>query len=167
MVTRLRALLDGAGWSVGVAGALLAFALLAALVVAQSPEAVLWTGHHTVGTQQNGLVLFRWQGRTYSVDVPGYGSARSVSVYFDPANPTQAMAENLPARLFTGGLVGVPVAGAVIVLLIGVTRKRRWARRDRRADGPRFGTGLDPEFVAQQLQQQRGGQPPSSHRYRK
>jgi Protein of unknown function (DUF3592) len=160
MVARLRALLDGAGWSVGAAAALLALAVLAVLVVAQSPEAVLWTGQHAVGTEQNGLVLFRWQGHTYPVAVPGYRTARSVSVYFDPANPAQAMAENWPARLFTGGLVGVPLLGAVIVLLIGLTRKWRWARRDRWADGPRFGRGLDPEFVARQLHQRRNGPPP-------
>ena len=160
MVARLRALLDGAGWSVGAAAALLALAVLAALVVAQSPEAVLWTGHHAVGTERGGLVLFRWQGHTYPVDVPGYASARSVSVYFNPANPVQAMADNLPARLISGGLVGVPVLGAVIVLLIGLTRRWRWARQDREADAPRFGRGLDPEFVARQLHQRRSGPRP-------
>jgi hypothetical protein len=159
MMARLRALLDGAGWSFGAAAVLLVLAVLAVLVVAQSPQAVLWTGHHAVGTEQGGLVLFQWQGRTYSVAVPGYGSAKAVSVYFSPANPTQAMAENLPARLFTGGIVGIPLLGAVIVLLIGLTRKWRWARRDRYPDGPRFGLGLDPEFVARQLQQRRSGPP--------
>lgn len=160
MMARVRALLDGAGWSVGLAAALLLLTLLAALVVNQSPQALLWTGHHAVGTEQNGLVLFRWQSHTYSVAVNGYGSAKSVSVYFDPADPTQAVADNLPDRLFSAGLVGVPLLAAALVLLIGLTRKWRWARRDRHVAGPRFGAGLDPEFVARQLQERRSGRPP-------
>jgi hypothetical protein len=155
MQGRLRRLMDGAGWSVGAAAVLLLFALLAGLVVAQSPQIVLWTGQHATGYERGGLVFFRYSGRTYSVDVPGYGSASAVSVYFDPADPSTAMADNLADRAFTGGLVGGPVVAAALVLAIGLTRKRRWARRDARASGPRFGAGLDPEFVARQLEERR------------
>jgi hypothetical protein len=155
MRARLRTLVDGAGWSVGVAAVLFAFALLAAILIAQSSEALLWTGQHAVGTEKNGLVVFRWHGHYYSASAPGNGSSKAADVYFDPANPTDAMAENLADRVFTAALVGVPVAGGVAALTLGLTRKQRWARRKRREAG-RFGSGLDEDWVTQQLRQRRG-----------
>ena len=55
---RLGKVLDGAGWSVGLAVALFAFALLFLALDFQSPQIVLWTGQRAVGTEQNGLVTF-------------------------------------------------------------------------------------------------------------
>jgi hypothetical protein len=162
MRARLRRLLDGAGWSVGLAAVLFAFALVAAALVAQSPEAVLWTGQRTVGTESNGLVVFRYQGQNYSVPVPGSGSAKSVGVYFDPGNPDDAMADTLTHRLTSGLLVGVPVAAGVIVLIMGLTRKKRWARRQQRQQA-QFGSGLDDEFVARHLHEGRGSRRPDGH----
>jgi hypothetical protein len=163
MGSRLRALLDGAVWSLGLAAALFTVALLAGFLVAQSPEAVLWTGHHTVGTEQDGLVVFRYQGHNYPVPVPGYGSAKAVSVYFDPGNPSDAMADNVTDRLTTGLLVGGPLAAGVTVLIIGLTRKKRWARRQRRQGRTGFGRGLDDEFVARHLQEGRGSSRPDGY----
>lgn len=150
-------MLDGAGWSVGLAAALFAFALLFVLLDLQAPESVLWTGHHVVATEQHGLATFRWQGQAYTVDVPGFGSGRAVDIYFDPGNPSAAMADNLADRVFAGALVGGPVLVGVGVLLAGLSRKRRWARRQRR-QAASYGSGLDPDFVARQLQARRGGQ---------
>ncbi len=162
MRARLRGLLDGAGWSVGLAAALFAFALVAAALVAQSPEAVLWTGQHTVGTESNGLVVFRYHGQDYSAPVPGSGSAKAVGVYFDPGNPDDAMADTLTHRLTSGLLVGAPVAAGVIVLIVGLTRKKRWARRQRRQRA-QFGSGLDDEFVARHLQERRDSSRPDGY----
>ena len=67
------------------------------------------------------------------------------------------MADNLPDRLFAGLFVGVPVLAGVGVLLAGLTRKRRWARRQGR-QAASYGSGLDPDFVARQLQARRGRQ---------
>jgi hypothetical protein len=153
---RLNAMLDGAGWSVGLAAALFLFALLFVLLDLQAPESVLWTGHHVVATEQHGLATFRWQGQAYTVDVPGSGSGKAVDIYFNPGDPSGAMADNLPDRVFAGVFVGVPVIAGVGVLLAGLSRKRRWARRQRR-EGASYGSGLDPGFVARQLQARRGG----------
>jgi hypothetical protein len=154
---RLSALLDGAGWSVGLAVALFAFALLFLALEFQSPDIVLWTGHHVVSTEQGGLVTFRWHSEAYTVDVPGYGSGNKVDVYFNPADPSNAVADNVPDRVTTGLLVGVPVIGGVAVLLAGLSRKRRWARRQSRGAAS-YGSGLDPEFVGRQLKERRGDQ---------
>ena len=65
MRSRLAAALDGAGWAVGLAAVLFVFALLVVLLDLQSPDAVLWTGHHVTGTEQGGIVSYRWQGQNY------------------------------------------------------------------------------------------------------
>ncbi|HUY50149.1 MAG TPA: hypothetical protein VMV92_31340 [Streptosporangiaceae bacterium] len=80
---------DGAGWSVGLATVLFVFALLVVVMEFESPDIVLWTGHHAVGTE----------------------------------------------------------------LTVGLTRKRRWTRRQMRGAS----RGLDPDFAARQLKARRGG----------
>ena len=114
---RLGAVLDGAGWSVGLAAALFVFALLFVALDFQSPEIVLWTGHHVVATEQGGLATFRWHGQAYTVDVPGFGSGNKVDIYFNPGDPSGAMADNVPDRVFDGLMVGVPVTAGVAVLV--------------------------------------------------
>jgi len=142
---------------VGLAAALFVFALLYVALDFQSPEIVLWTGHHVVATEQQGLATFRWQGQAYTVDVPGFGSGNKVDIYFSPGDPSGAMADNVPDRVFAGLLVGGPVIAGVAVLVAGLTRKRRWARRQRR-QAASYGDGLDPDFVARQLKAHRGDQ---------
>ena len=81
-----------------------------------------------------------------------------MSVYFPPGNPDAAIAESLPDRLTAVALFGVPVVAGVAVLAVGLTRKRRWARRLNREGASRFGAGLDEDFVARRLQERRGSQ---------
>jgi hypothetical protein len=120
---------DGAGWFVGAAVVLLVFALLAALAGLQSSDSILWTGQQVTGTEQQGLVYYRWQGQSYSLDVPGFGSSKAVSVYFKPGDPSQAIVESVLDRVLAGLLVLGPVAGAAALLVIGGTRNYRWQRR--------------------------------------
>lgn len=139
VLARVRKWFDGAGWYVGLAVALFAFALLAVLIGFQSPDRVLWTGQHVTGTEQNGLVYYRWDGQTYTFPVSGNGSAKAIGVYLDPGNPSQAMTDNVLDRVAAILLVGVPVAGGVALLVAGGTRNYRWARRQakRARDDPR------------------------------
>jgi len=160
MRSRLGKILDGAGWSVGLAAALFAFALLFLALDFQSPQIALWTGQRAVGTEQNGLVTFYWKHHAYTATTPGTGSAKAVSVYFPPGNPDAAVAESIPDRLTAVALFAVPVAAGVVVLAVGLTRKRRWARRlDRKGATSAFGAGLDEDFVARRLQERRGSSP--------
>jgi hypothetical protein len=156
---RLGRMLDGAGWSVGLAAVLFAFALLFLALDFQSPEIVLWTGQRAVGSEQNGLVTFWWHHQAYTATVPGYGSAKAVSVYFPPGDPGDAIAESIPDRLTAVLMVGVPVLAGAAVLAIGLTRKRRWSRRLESSGASQFGSGLDQDFVARKLQERRGGRP--------
>jgi hypothetical protein len=156
MRSRLAAALDGAGWAVGLAAVLFVFVLLVVLLDLQSPDVVMWTGHRVTGTEQGGIVSYRWQGQNYSLDVPGYGSSKAVSVYLDPGNPSDAMINNVADRVTTASLVGVPLIAGVTVLAIGLTRQRRWRRRRMRQAASAPGGGLDPDFVAEHLRKLRG-----------
>ena len=132
MLGRVRGWFDGAGWFVGLAAVLFAFALLAVLLELQSPDLVLWTGHRVAGTEQGGIVTYRWAGQQYSLNANGYGSARDVSVYLDPANPGNAMIDNLPDRIVVTAIIGAPVAGGLALIVAGLTRKPRRVRRKAR-----------------------------------
>jgi len=129
VLARVRESFDGAGWFVGLAAALFVFALLAVLLELQSPDLVLWTGHRVTGTEQGGIVTYRWHGQQYSLDARGFGSAPHVSVYLDPADPGSGMVDNLPDRILVSSFIGVPVAGGVALLVAGATRKSRRIRR--------------------------------------
>jgi hypothetical protein len=129
---RVRKWFDGAGWFVGLAAVLFVFALLALLVGLQSSDSLLWTGQRVTGTEQGGLIYYRWQGQSYTLDVPGYGSSQAVSVYLDPGDPGHATVDNVLNRVVAVLLIGVPVAGGVALLAAGGTRNYRWARRNAR-----------------------------------
>ncbi len=94
-LARVREWYDGSGWFVGAAVVLVVFALLALLVGLQSSDRVLWTGQQVVGTEQQGIVTYWWHGQSYSLDEPGFGSARAASVYLDPADPSSAMLDSV------------------------------------------------------------------------
>jgi hypothetical protein len=150
-------LFDGAGWFVGPAIALFLFALLIVFLDAQSTDLLLWTGHRVAGTEQGGIVFYQWHGQNYTIDVPGYGSSNAVSVYLDPADPAKARAGDAVNRTIVALPIGVPVAAGVALIAAGLTRRSRWARRQRRRSVPStgYGYGLDSEFVTRHLQQQR------------
>jgi hypothetical protein len=108
---------------------LVVFALLALLVGLQSSDRVLWTGQQVVGTEQQGIVTYWWHGQSYSLDEPGFGSARAVSVYLDPADPSNAMLDSVFDRTVAGVLILGPVVAAVVLLVLGGTRNYRWFRQ--------------------------------------
>lgn len=140
MLARVRNWFDGAGYFVGGATVLLVFALVMVVLVSQSPDHVRWTGNQVIGTEQNGIVYYRWQGESYTLDdVNGNGSSNAVSVYLDPSDPGQAMLDNLFYRVLTGFLILGPVTGAVVLLVVGGTRNyRRERRKLKRPDLFRF-----------------------------
>ena len=148
MLARIRRLFDGAGWFPGLAAALFVFALLAVLLELQSSDAVRWTGQRVTGTEIGGIVSYRWDGQTYSLDAQGYGSQKAIGVDLDPADPANAVIDNTLPRMVEGALVAVAVGG--------LTRRRRWERRQLRV-APQTGQVLDQEFVSRHLRELRQG----------
>src|ERR1700724_635722 len=76
-----------------------------------------------------GIVRYRWDGQSYALDAPGYGSSKAVSVYLSPGDPNNGMLDNTADRALVVVLVGGPAAGGVTLLIVGLTRKYRWRRR--------------------------------------
>ena len=108
------------------------------------------------GTEIGGIVSYRWDGQTYSLDAQGYGSAKAVGVDLDPADPSNAVIDNTFPRVVEGTLVAVPAAAGVALLVVGLTRRRRWERRQVRI-APKTGQVLDQEFVTRHLRELRHG----------
>ena len=128
-LARVRKWYDGSGWFVAGAVVLMFFAVLALLVGLQSPDHVLWTGQGVAGTEHQGIVYYSWHGQSYSIDAPGNGSAKAISVYLDPADPSQAMTNNVFDRVMAGLLILGPVVAALVLLVLGGTRNYRWFRQ--------------------------------------
>lgn len=128
-LARVRKWYDGSGWYVAGAVVLLVFAALALLVGLQSSDRVLWTGQGVVGAEHQGVVYYSWHGQSYSIDASGAGSAKAVSVYLDPADPSQAVIDNIPDRVVAGLLIVAPVVAALVLLVLGGTRNYRWFRQ--------------------------------------
>jgi hypothetical protein len=127
---RIRGWFAGEGWAIGWAGVLFFAALLIALAVLQSGSRLLWTGQAVTGTEQRGIVFYHWQGQSYELDVPGYGSAPSITLYLDPRNPADAAVDSTADRVATSLGVGLPVLAGIALLVIGGTRNYRWKRRN-------------------------------------
>lgn len=127
---RIRGWFDGAGWFVAAAGVLFFAAVLVAVLELQSKSALLWTGQPVAGTEQRGIAFYHWQGQSYEVVVPGYGSAKSMTLYLDPGDPSGAIPDSTGNRVADVLGVGVPFVAGVVVLVIGGTRNYRWKRRN-------------------------------------
>jgi hypothetical protein len=127
---RIRGWFDGAGWFIAGAGGLFFIAVLVALLALQSKSVLLWTGQPVTATEQGGIAYYHWQGQSHSVDVPGYGSAKALTLYLDPGNPGDAIPDSTGNRVGDALGIGVPFLAGVVVLVIGGTRNYRWKRRN-------------------------------------
>lgn len=157
VVNPVRAWFEGSGWLVGAAGVLMFFTVLMILLELQSPDVVLWTGRGVVGTEQGGIISYRWKGETYTTTGHGFRSAPAVTVYVDPADPSNAMPDSPLGRAMDGTLIGGPFAVAMALLALGPARNYRRSRSGARAAARRggFGDGLGEEFVSQRLKDHR------------
>ena len=115
-----------------IAIALLVMGVVAVLVEVQSPSGVYWTGDRVSGVSEGGIVYYRYGGAPYTIG-DDHRSARDtravpVSVFVDPAEPTQARVDSA-ARWLDGAFVGVWFVAAAAVVPFGVVRQRRRRRR--------------------------------------
>jgi hypothetical protein len=135
MLARIRGWFDGAGWFPGLAAALFVFALLAVLLELQSSDAVRWTGQSVTGTEIGGIVSYRWDGQTYSLSAQGYGSAKTIGVVLDPADPSNAVIDNTFRGRAGGRRRGAARGRPDPPAAVGATADAQGAR-DRPGPGP-------------------------------
>jgi hypothetical protein len=111
---------------------------------------LVWTGTAVHGTEQSGLVLYRYHGTTYSVDDAGSTRSGPRIVYIDPGNPRRAVLNTPASEALQIVIVGVPYALALAFAVHSVRRKWRYNRRYRSVstkDPDTYGYGLDPEAI--------------------
>jgi hypothetical protein len=154
-VSKLREWCDGLGGYLGIAGVLLGFALLCFLLLIQSSsDRLLWLGDRVVGKQSQGTISYTWHGESHLIAVPGAPDKPRVAVYLDPSNPDNAITNSVTTRILDAGLTVLPASVGVVIVLLGVLRRRRLRQLPLEAAAT-YGTGLDPEFVQRQLDQLR------------
>jgi hypothetical protein len=161
---RVESWFTGLSYYVAAACVCLMFALLGFFAVRLSPDdMLLWTGTKVVGYEQGGIVFYHWHDRQYTLDVPGYASHPSVTVYLNPADPPDAVTDSLGNRVLDGMYTVVPAALGIMIVAIGVWR-RRMAGRQSIAYVGGYGRGLDPAVVDRLLAECRTQKPSSSAR---
>jgi hypothetical protein len=150
----LRERLDGLSGYVALAAVLFVFSVLGFLVEIQSSDKVLWTGTKVVGSEQNGIVFYRYRGEQYSLDGSGFTNRARVSVYLDPSNPNNAQTNGPFERVVDLGFTAIPFTLSILVMGVGITR-RRFIDRKRVTEVREYGGGLDPEYVEAYLKRMR------------
>jgi hypothetical protein len=146
----LRRFFEGTGPFPAIALALAALGTMFLVLTLDSIGGLVWTGTAVHGTEQNGLVLYRYHGATYSVDDSGSTRSGPRVVYIDPSNPRRAVLNTPASEALQIVVVGVPYALALGFAMYSVRRKWRYSRRYRSVsttDPDTYGYGLDPEAI--------------------
>ena len=144
--------------STKVATGLLLLGLLVVLVQSSFPTWLFWTGDRVSGTNHEGLVYYRIRGEQYTVDDPRPVPAHDVpvTVYVDPSDPSQALLER-PGVWIDAGFDLVFFVAAAGCLVFAAARRSRRRRLRAAQDQPDrgFGEGLEPDWIARQLERNR------------
>jgi hypothetical protein len=111
-------------WSAAI---IATFGVIFLIVVLQSSDLVIWTGRCVPASFRDGLAYYVVQGEQYVAGDPSLPDSppRRVTVCYQPNAPDQGYIVHPAAYWAEGGVVGVPLAAAAIVLLIGVIRAAR------------------------------------------
>jgi hypothetical protein len=146
----LRRFFEGTGPFPAIALALAALGTLFLVLTLDSIGGLVWTGTAVHGTEQDGLVLYRYHGATYSVDDSGSTRSGPRTVYIDPGNPRRAVLNTPASEALQIVIVGVPYALALAFAAHSFRRKWRYSRRFRSvssSDPDTYGYGIDAEAM--------------------
>ena len=114
------------------AAALVVLGLLFLGIEAQSPTRLYWTGRHVTGTVHDGIVFYRVDGQTYTVDdaLGANADGSHPTVYVDRGDPGNSLLYR-PAKWVDAGAVLVWFVAAAGCLLLGAVRRARSSGRRR------------------------------------
>jgi hypothetical protein len=147
----LRRAFEGTGPFPAIALALALLGTILLIVTLNSIGGLVWTGTAVHGTEQQGIVLYRYHGVNYSIDDAGSSRTGPRTVYVDPHDPSRAVLNTRASGWLQNATVGVPYVLAAAFALESVRRKVGYRRRRRllstSPDRDTFGYGLDPETV--------------------
>lgn len=111
--------------STKVAIALTIFGFLFVLIELQSPSRLYLTGQSVQGTDRAGIVYYEVKGQQYTQDDEhhAFASGSTVTVYFDPDDPSGALLPS-PSRWVDAASVLVWFVGAAVLLGASALRRR-------------------------------------------
>jgi len=119
------------------------------LVEAQSPSKLYWTGESVPGVNHGGIIYYSVDGQQETIDAPGPAPRHDipVTVYVDPANPTDALVLG-PGRWIEAVALGVWFLAAA-ALLLAPPLKRAFRR------GP---PRVEDDWMARYVERQQGSE---------
>jgi hypothetical protein len=134
--------------------------ILFALLEAQSPSRLYWTGQAISATSTGGIVYYRVHGERWTVDDPRDSGATThrTTVYVDPADPGNAVVQSPTRWADAFGVVGWFVAAVVCLSVpaLGRARRRRKRRRASRRAASIAAGEPDSDWFAHYLERSRG-----------
>jgi hypothetical protein len=141
----------GAGWYGFVAIVLVVIGILFLLTELQSPDFLMWTGRSASGVEDNSIVHYQVNGVDYSLnahDQTPTDPARTVTVYYDPANPNRATQDKPAGRWSEAAIAGLPFIAAAALYAVGLMRRREAdRRRSGAAEKQVYGVGYDADVL--------------------
>jgi hypothetical protein len=142
---------DGVRPSAVVAALLVLVGILFLVLLLLSPSHLYWTGRAVQGTDTGGIVYYKVDGQSYSVDDTGAATAGSTptTVYVDRSDPSNALVQR-PTRWIDAASVLVWFAAAAAVAALSASRRLRLGRRSAVTDASpgAFGRGFAPGSMA-------------------
>src|SRR5579875_2972366 len=142
-----------------IARGLVGVSLVFGLVTASSPDGLAWwlQVRMVPGHAMDGLLTYRWHGRSHSVPAQYYWQKGSATVSFLPSDPSHADPHSDLTSVIIDWVTNVgPLVLAALALAVGFARRHR-ARAYRQT--ATFGHGLDPALVARLLEERQGLRP--------
>ncbi|HET6964867.1 MAG TPA: hypothetical protein VFH58_08845 [Acidimicrobiales bacterium] len=164
-MSRLRRVLGNAGW-LGVLGGvfcLVGLAMLASILMSPNGWAWWMDVHSVQGREVGGLVYYRVDGVSYTLDdagaAPG-GGPHQRTVYYLSAQPSDGALNNVGTQVLDWGSTAGPGAVGLLLLATGLVRHARARRARTSQDGQdTFGQGIPPETVRAIVDRNKAGRP--------
>ncbi len=154
---------DGVRPSAVVAALLVIVGVLFLVLLLLSPSRLYWTGRAVQGTDTGGIVYYKVDGQSYSVDDTGAATGRGTprTVYVDRGDPSNALVQR-PTRWIDAASVLVWFAAAAAVAAIPALRRLRVGRRSAVTDASpdAFGRGFAPGSMARYREMSERSQAP-------
>jgi hypothetical protein len=142
---------DGVRPSAVVAALLVLVGIPFLVLLLLSPSRLYWTGRAVQGADTGGIVYYKVDGQSYSVDDSGAatGHGAPTTVYVDRSDPGNALVQR-PTRWIDAASVLVWFAAAAAVVALPALRRVRVGRRSPVTGAPSdtFGRGFAPGSMA-------------------
>lgn len=134
-----------------------------------STAGLLWTGQAVHATETDGLIVYSYNGKSFTIDDTGSYRTGPLTVYVDTGNPKNATVDRMVPRISEAFFVVAPYTASVAFGIFGLVRWRR--RRLELAEGKTRGVhgfGFDEGELVRAFPDRlraQPGEPPQAQRF--